>query len=679
MKTILVMFSSLLLIPGPTSIPAAQGALTAHQVARIRTVGDAAIAPDGGLIAYTLSVPRTPLVDEDGPSWTELHVASSDGTTRPFVTGKVNVSHVAWTPDGKAISFLARRGADRTTSLYLLPADGGEARSVLQHDADISGYAWSPDGRQVGFLAAEPAPEARLKLREKGFNQEVYEEDVPFVRVWIARIDEATTKPRKLQLEGSASELSWEPEGARIAIAIAPTPLVDDDYMQRRVHIVDTETGTVVAKITNPGKLGRVVWSPDGKSLALISGADINDPSAGRLMVVPATGGAPRDLLPGCNCDVSDLAWQDAETVIYIRRAGVRTSLETVQRNGLVPKSILAGGREVFTGLSPSRTGSAIALVAHTPAHPAELYRMDQRDTAPRPITNSNPWFSKVGLGLQEVVKFKARDGLELEGILMHPTVEQPGQRYPLVLVVHGGPESHYSDGWLTNYSSPGQLATGRGFAVFYPNYRGSTGRGVDFSKLSRGDPAGKEFNDLVDGVDHLIATGLVDRTKVGITGGSYGGYASAWGATFYSDRFAASVMFVGISDEISKQGSTDIPWEMYYVHLGYWPWNQMWMKTLERSPIYYAGQSHTPTLILGGADDRRVPPGQSLEMYRHLKLRGKAPVRLVRYPGEQHGNRRAASRLDYCLRMMQWMEHYLKGPGGAPPPIDISYEEPAN
>lgn len=679
MKTAFVISAFLLLILQPAPAAAEQGVLTPHQVALIRTVGDAVTAPDGGLIAYTLSVPRTPMVDEDGPSWTELHVALPDGTTRPFVAGKVNVSRVAWTPDGRAVSFLAKRDADRTTSLYLLPADGGEARRVLQFGTDISGYTWSPDGSQVAFLASEPLPEARGKLREKGFNQEVYEEDVPFVRVWIASINDSSVKPRKLQLEGSASELSWSPGGPRIAVALAPTPLVDDDYMQRRVHIVDTDTGSVVAKIANPGKLGQVMWSPDGKHLALISGADINDSAAGRLMVVPATGGIPRDLLSGCTCDVSGLAWQDADTVVYLRTEGVKASLESIRRDGLSPKTLLAGGTAVLTRVSLSRGGNAIALVADTPARPAELYRLNAGDAAPRLITNSNPGLSKISLGRQEVVRYKARDGLELEGLLIHPVGEQPMQRYPLILVVHGGPESHYSDGWLTSYSSPAQVAAGRGFAVFYPNYRGSTGRGVDFSKLSRGDPAGKEFDDLVDGVDHLVEMGLVDKAKVGITGGSYGGYASAWGATFYSDRFAASVMFVGISDEISKMGATDIPWEMYYVHLGYWPWDRMWTKTLERSPIYYAGQSHTPTLILGGAEDRRVPPGQSIELYRHLKLRGKAPVRLIRYPGEQHGNRRAASRLDYNLRMIQWMEHYLKGPGGAPPPFDMSYDEPVD
>jgi dipeptidyl aminopeptidase/acylaminoacyl peptidase len=301
---------------------------------------------------------------------------------------------------------------------------------------------------------------------------------------------------------------------------------------------------------------------------------------------------------------------------------------------------------------------------------------MKHGDTAPRRVTDSNPWLAGMRLAPQEVVKYKARDGLELEGLLIRPLDEAKGQRYPMILVVHGGPESHYSNGWLTGYSNPGQMAAARGFAVFYPNYRGSTGRGVEFSKLSQGDPAGKEFDDCVDAVDHLIASGLADRAKVGITGGSYGGYASGWGATFYSNRFAAAVMFVGISNKLSKIGTTDIAEEEYLVHARHRPWDN-WQMFLERSPIYHAGKSKTPTLIAGGTDDARVHPSQSMEMYRHLKLRSAAPVRLVRYPGEPHGNRRAAARLDYNLRLLQWMEHYLKGPGGAPPPYEIDYAEP--
>ena len=255
----------------------------------------------------------------------------------------------------------------------------------------------------------------------------------------------------------------------------------------------------------------------------------------------------------------------------------------------------------------------------------------------------------------------------------MRPRGAVEGMRYPMILIVHGGPESNFRNGWLTSYSRLGQMAATQGYVVYYPNYRGSTGRGVEFSKLSQADPAGKEFDDLVDAVTHLVNIGLVDGDKVAITGGSYGGYASAWGATYLSEHFAASVMFVGISDKISKVGTTDIPDEEYLVHARKRPWDD-WQMFLERSPIYHAGKSRTPTLILHGDKDPRVHPTQSMELYQHLKKRSKAPVRLVLYAGEGHGNRRAASRLDYSLRAMRWMDHYLSGPGGEMPPYELDY-----
>lgn len=665
------------LLAGWLAARAAGDVLTPHHVARLRTVSAVAIAPDAGHVAYLLSVPRQPLVDEDGPAWTELHVIGPDGVSRPYITGKVNLSRIAWTPDGKAISFLAKRGGDRAPSLYRIAVEGGEAEKVLEHAPGLARYAWSPDGKRVAFLAAEPISEARRAVRDKGFNQEIFEEDAAFTRVWIAAPGTGSA-PRKLDLAGSATDLSWSPAGGQLAVALAPTPLVDDEYMRLRLHVVDVETGRSVATVENPGKLGEWAWSPDGRYLAMISAADLNDPMEGRLMVVAAApgAGAPRDLLPGYLGHVTAIAWQNAETVMFLGEEGVGTTFGKVNRDGTGRSTIVAAGGAVLTALSLSRDGMQGAFIGQAASHPAEVFRMRHGAAAPQRVTHSNPWLAGLRLAPQEVVRYKARDGLELEGILIRPLDERPGTRYPLILTVHGGPEAHYRNAWLTTYSAPGQVAAARGFAVFYPNYRGSTGRGVKFSKLGQGDAAGREFDDLVDGVDHLVRAGGVDRAKVGITGGSYGGYASAWGATYYSERFAAAVMFVGISNKISKVGTTDIANEEYYVHARHRPWDA-WDLFLKRSPIYHAGKGRTPTLILGGTDDPRVHPSQSLEMYRHLKLHGRAPVRLVRYPGEKHGNARAASRLDYSLRLLQWMEHYLKGPGGAPPPAEIEYAEP--
>lgn len=276
-------------------------------------------------------------------------------------------------------------------------------------------------------------------------------------------------------------------------------------------------------------------------------------------------------------------------------------------------------------------------------------------------MTNSNEWLENVEMGEQEVVTWTARDGKELQGLLIHPVNAPKDSTYPLVTVVHGGPESHYNNGWLTSYSQPGQVAAGKGYYVFYPNYRGSTGRGVSFAKSSQGDLAGAEFDDVVDGVDEFVEAGIAHPDKIGVTGGSYGGYATGWMATRYTDRFAAGVMFVGISDNISKWGTSDIPEELYLVHARKRIWDD-YQYFLERSPIYYAGQAETPLLIMAGKEDTRVDPGQSYELYRHIKTRTDTPVRLVLYPGEGHGNTRSTARFDYNVRMMRWFDQYLKG-----------------
>ena len=181
------------------------------------------------------------------------------------------------------------------------------------------------------------------------------------------------------------------------------------------------------------------------------------------------------------------------------------------------------------------------------------------------------------------------------------------------------------------------------------------------------------EFDDLVDAVDHLVKIGLVDRKRVGVTGGSYGGYATAWCSTALTEHFAAGVMFVGLTDLVSKVGTTDIPEEMYEVHYRKRVWDH-WEFFRDRSPIYHARKARTPLLIMHGKDDTRVHPGQSMELYRYLKTLGNVPVRLVWYPGEGHGNRKAAAQYDYSLRMLRWFEHYLKGKGGPPPPPELDY-----
>jgi len=666
---------------GDSSAESATMSWSPQDVETLRSVSTALISPDGKQVAYTLSVPRTAWKDEDGLPWTELHVLDVDsGASRPFVTGKSNVGRFAWMNDSQTIAYLAKRDGDKETCLYAIRTDGGESRKVASLDTSISAFSLSPDGREVALVANEPASKVRKAREEKGFKQQVYEEDNAFARVWIAETQEGASAARLLEVEGHVHQCVWSPVDARLALALAPTPLVDDEYMRTQVRVVDSKDGTVLYRIENTGKLGTIGWTPDAKFVAMIAASDLNDPAATTFSAWASEPNARPERIQPLSADwegaTVSFGFQPDGHAMLVAAKGCETSYEKVNvANQGVQKTIIAPGVAIWTGASISKDGQVGALVGHTPRHLPEVWTMRHGDAGPKRRTISNPLLEGMDFAKQEVVRWKARDGLELEGVLVHPANEVAGTRYPLILSVHGGPEAHDSNGWSTNYSRPGQIAAARGFATLYPNYRGSTGRGVAFQKSSQGDAGGKEFDDLVDAVDHLVSIGLVDKAKVGVTGGSYGGYATAWCSTKFTDHFAAGVMFVGISDKFSKFGTTDIPEEEFNVHALKRVWDDV-EHLRERSPITHAAQSKTPLLILHGKDDPRVDPGQSRTMYRHMKLRSQAPVRLVLYPGEGHGNRKAASRLDYAVRMLQWFEHYLQGPGGAMPSFEVDYAE---
>jgi dipeptidyl aminopeptidase/acylaminoacyl peptidase len=664
--------------------------LSFEQLAAVRSVDEVVVAPGGSFIAYTLDVPRKPGDDPDGAAWRELHVVSVEGgADASYISGEVKVSSIRFSPDGQLITYLAERDGDPHTSLWAIPLSGGESRRLLAFETAITDYRVSPDGKRVAFVAREPECKERKARQAAGYSQEIFEEDWLPKRVWLAPLPSyeppavepgvpvEDPKPKALEIDGSPYHVRFSPDGGSLAVDVAPRPLVDDDLMLRRVTIVDSDSGEVRTRFDNPGKLGAFDFGPDGKNVAMISAADPNDPAQGRLMVAPAGGGPLRDVLPDLEGHVAAFAWQDANTLMFLSDEREETRFGEVDIESLDRKthamsgSVVGGVRTpIMSELSLSSDGERVALVGDSPEHPGEVYTMTVGDAAPRRLTDSNPWLALVELAPQEVFRHEARDGLDLSGVLIRPVgeAEEPA---PLLLFVHGGPEGHRRNGWLTRYSAPGQLAAARGYAVFYPNYRGSTGRGVEFSKLGQNDAAGKEFDDVVDAVDALVAAGIADNDRVGVTGGSYGGYATAWLATTYSDRFKAGVMFVGISNKISKGMTTEIPVEDIMVHTRFAPYTN-WQFSLERSPLYHAEKCRTPLLIAGGTADSRVHPSQSLQFYRALKLIGETSVRYVRYPGEEHGNRRAASRDDYARRLMRWMDHFVKDGNTELPPWEL-------
>lgn len=635
--------------------------ITPYNVVKIKSIGEVVLSPDGKQIAYTVIVPRD-VNDEVGFAYRELYLMDSDGTNqKPFITGKVSVGNITFSPDGKLIAFTGRFEQDKAIQVYAIPIDGGEKFKLFESSENIVQFKFHPDGKRIFYTAQNPISDKIKNLNRKGFNQIIYEEDWQHLNLYCYNLE--TKNSVQITSECTVFDFVISNNGKYIAAAIAPRNLVDDSYMFKRIYLIDLSNNKKELLIDNPGKLGNFEFSPDDKFLVFNSGVDIYDPSASSAYVVevPNKGKKFSDLRnysEKFEGTVNWVGWKDNQTLLFTAEEGVYLPLSEQKLNDRLRKLVTPSNTVVRRVIYNKNTGDYF-LVLSKINHPNEIYLFNKKDEFKR-LTNVNPWLEKVRFAKQEEIRYFARDGLEITGVLIYPLNYEMGKKYPLIVNVHGGPEAADQNAWVTSYASWGQMAAARGYFVFMPNYRSSNGRGVELSKMGQKDLGGKEFDDVIDGIDYLINKGFVDKDRVGIGGGSYGGYFSAWAATKYSDRFAAAVMFVGISNQISKRGTTDIPYEDYYVHWRIWSWENydlVW----DRSPLKYVTNCKTPVLILHGKDDPRVSVTQSMELYRALKVLNQVPVRLVLYPGEGHGNVRTQSRLDYAIRTMEWFDFYVK------------------
>ena len=643
-----------------SSLAFAQSAITVEDIPKVKSVIQTSISPDGESVAFTRSLPRKLYVDENGSNYSELYVVDDEGVERPFITGSVNIKSLQWSNDSKTIYFLAKLKDDKFTSLYQIPVDGGQAQAVMSlKGTSISSYQLSPDNKQLALLAMPAADKSDKELKKLGFKAEVYELGLKNKQLFIVDLAKADKplSPTAINIDSYVSDVNWSADSEKLLVKTQPTALIDDRYTKSMWHLYDIANEKVTLSFKTQGKLGDAELSHDGKYVAILGAEDKHDPATGRLFIADTETAKITEWLPNFMGHVVDFEWSHKRnTLNFIANVGTQSFVASIKAGSNKYKKLVDEGQFIATQLSVSDSDKTLALRGNSAKHPNEVFIV--RSKKAKRLTDSNSWLNDKRFAKQETIKLNARDGVELDGVLVYPLDYKKGTRYPLIMSVHGGPESHDKDGWITNYSRPGQMGAARGYAVFYPNYRGSTGKGVDYSKLGQNDYAGKEFDDLVDFKNHLVDMGLVDSKRVGITGGSYGGYASAWGATKLTEHFAASVMFVGVTNQLSKFGTTDISNEMHLVHARSYPWDK-WQWYLERSPIYWAGQSETPLLIMHGKDDPRVHPAQSMELYRYMKVQGK-DVRLVYYPGEGHGNRKVAAQYDYSLRLMRWMDNYL-------------------
>ncbi|UCG50477.1 MAG: S9 family peptidase [Candidatus Latescibacterota bacterium] len=677
-RTIVVAVLALVVGLLPAASPAAD-TLSPADILMIKTASSARISPDGKWIAYTVRVPRK-ADDEAGADYRELHVVSTrTGETRPFITGEVTINSPSWSPDGSHIAFLAKRGEKAKTQVWSIPTDGGEAFQVTHSETNVSAFRWHPDGKQIAYVATTPPTKTEKKLKDKGYGFVFYEENLKHRNLYVIPVDAGEDIDANQLTDGlTVWGFEFSPDGKSIALSASEKNLVDYRYMFEKIHILDVATEELRQLTNNPGKLGNYAFSPDGKRIAYAAAKEQWDHAVSQAYVIDVSGGDPVNLTPADFLGhINWVEWKDKKTVVYRAGEGVWNTLSTVKAEGGDRKIILHSEKTGIIFGTPTFTKNFkhFAMLGTAPDVPLEVYYWSGGKKLKR-MTTLNPWLSERKLARQEVVRYPARDGREIEGILYYPIDYKEGTRYPLIVTVHGGPESHYTNGWHTRYFQPPQVLAGKGYFVFLPNYRSSTGYGIDVIRTDHlGDPAGKEFDDVADGIDYLIDQGMVDRERVGLGGGSYGGFAAAWFSSYYTEKVKAACMFVGISDLVSKRGTTDIPYEEWLVHSKD-KLEDMWQLSLERSPIYHAHKSRTAVLIVGGQADPRVHPSQSLEYYRRLKMNDHPAVRLVQYPGERHGNRKQPGKADILYRLIEWYDWYVmenKPLDGPMPPLDIS------
>ena len=665
-----------------TAQPAARlHPVTVDDIMGMRTVAAPAISPDGREVLYTVRA-WTQVPGKEGATDAKMEarthvweVPAAGGAARQFTFSDSSETRPAWSPDGTRIAFLSPRGGNGAggtkarPQVWVMRADGGEAWPLTHAPEGVTAYAWAPDSRRIAFTTPDAPPAAVRAARARGDDPEVFEGDFERVRLWV--IDVASATPVELTAAADFSvrgEPSWAPDGARIAIAAAPTPMTRDDRTD--IYLIDVAAKRAQRITTNPGPDVSPIWAPDGATIAWLETPDAAVPNGDglppqsisntHLMLYDVARATRRDVSAGFDLSPESPAWTpDSRRILF--SAGRRVYQE------MYAYDVASGHyRELTTGRvirfgTLSREGGKAAFVMQSAGAPPDVYVSGTAFTAPEKLTTVNPQAAGFALGREEVITWKSPDGREVEGVLQLPVGYQPGRRCPLLVVAHGGPTGAYEDTYRVGEFDGGQLWAGEGWAVLYPNPRGSTNYGQAFMRANIGDWGGGDYHDIMSGVDAVIARGVADPGRMAFMGWSYGGYMTCWTVS-QTGRFKAAMMGAGLADLVSMYGTTDIPNYLEAFFHGT-PDGDRLALYRARSGLSFVDHVTTPLLILQGGSDVRVPTSQSMEFFRALKDRGRT-VRLVYYPREGHGFVEYYHLKDRIERLHAWITRYTLGSG---------------
>ena len=615
------------------------------------------LSPDGRSIVAITS--RTNYA-ENRFERTLVLIDVASGTTRELTPGRRNVGAVEWSPAGDQLAF-TDRDADKPAQLFTLPIAGGEARRITETKRGIVAFAWRPDGKAFGYLTeddpAEPAPDDKFnKSFEVGDN--MYLDQAASVPSHLWTVPLAGGAPTRITMgERSVTRLAWAPDGRKIILAVRPHPH-SGELINSTVVVRDLETGAEKILHDRRGFGAPEEISPDGRLVASSAsrGAELGFHPSG-VVLTPLAGGESRDGTPGIDRNLSGVKWLPDGRLIVVGPDGTRVHAWVQPLGG--PARPLDWGR-LDAGDLHVGAGGGITFVGREPNRPGEIFYLPSVDAPPRRLTDVNHDLAALESGRVETITWQGPDGFSENGVVVYPPGYDPARKYPIVLSIHGGPMGTSLEGW----DSANQYFAAQGWIIFSPNYRGSNNLGDKFQSAVVNDAGDGPGRDVMAGLAALKARGIGDETRMAVSGWSYGGYMTAW-LTAHYQVWKAAVAGAAVTDWFDWYDLADMNvWAGF--GLGGSPWrNNNAMNYWRQSPMAYAHQIKTPTLILSDTGDPRVTVTQSYKLYHALKDNG-TPVQFIAYPVGGHFPPDPVHQRDVRRRWAAWIAKYLN-PGSTP------------
>ena len=633
--------------------------MTIVELIDVPSVGSPRLSPDGSELLYT----RSDTDWEKNGRTTHIHRIAADGSGDVRLTnGENGESSPRWSPDGAWVAFLARRGESPVQQIHRMPNRGGEASPLTQHESSVQSFAFSPDGAHIYFLA--PDPKTAEEKRKDDLRDDFFAFDEDYKQRHLFRVATAGDGPRDAERitrgDFSILEFRLSHDGTRIAHSRAPTPLLDNRD-EGEVWLMDADGGNAIQLTDNTVIESGAQLSPDGSQVLFVSAssADLETYFNRNVFLVPAAGGPHRVLYEDWPYEANGAVWAPDGSIYFIGNTGVRSQIFHAGVGDAEPTPLTAGDHSIV-GWNFAAAGQHVFGISNRENN-GDIHLLPAAGGDPVKVTSVFDYLDETfALPVQEAVRWNGEDGAEVEGLLFSPLDYQEGQRYPLVVQTHGGPRSSdkFRFGRWSNYV---EILTARGYAVFKPNYRGSTGYGDEFLR----DMVGHYFNqahlDVMAGVDYLIERGIVDGDRMAKIGWSAGGNMTNKIIT-HTGRFKAASSGAGAVNWISMYGQSDVrhprtPW------FGGTPWQEdapidvYW----GNSPLKDIYRVTTPTLVIVGENDVRVPAPQSVELYRALRTNG-VDTHLYIAPREPHGLRELRHQLFKVNVELEWFERHVRG-----------------